>query len=495
MVQAVRHSSTQQLRVRSSGERFEPTVVIANGAAEDPSLVVRAASGVAMVVSVGASVNPSGWGLWFDDGRHVLSPLDVAITPVAVGHHDVDDVVALLREPIEPAAEPVVTPHQVVMLSEPWVEPEWALQVRLFGRAEVIDAAGSVAVFERMKALELVVWLSLHRGQSTRSSARTALWEMEVRAATFANVVSDARRGLGRLVVPPADDEWIGRTLTEDLPLHPLVVTDADLLRARVKAARTREGRDAIEVLRPGLELVRGVPLLDTGFLWSDAEGHMSSLVMLATAAAVELGTLYLDEGDADAAFEGEGVDGPAHLAGAAARILQRPVPFQAGQGALDEQADGLHEGAESEGQVHGGPQPLPLDPLVEHRQEHPERERHEQHTDVSSPRFLSGGEVERPGRDLNLEQPQQIESEKDHDGRDRNVEPAVVRERVELVGAVERDPRGRAARLVQNQIVGHEGDATGWRRFAARARVPRSGSGSSRRARSGMHTPRRSST
>ena len=212
-------------------------------------------------------------------------------------------LVALLHEPIEPAAEPAVTPHPVVMLSEPWVEPEWALQVRLFGRAEVIDAAGSVAVFERMKALELVVWLSLHRGQSARSSARTALWEMEVRAATFANVVSDARRGLGRLVVPPADDEWIGRTLTEDLPLHPLVVTDADLLRTRVKAARTREGRDAIEVLRPGLELVRGVPLLDTGFLWSDAEGHISSLVMLATAAAVELGTLYLDEGDADGVF------------------------------------------------------------------------------------------------------------------------------------------------------------------------------------------------
>ena len=89
MVQAVRHSNTQQLRVRSSGERFEPTVVIANGAAEDPSLVVRAASGVAMVVSVGASVSPSGWGLWFDEGRHVLSPLGVAITPVAVGHHDV----------------------------------------------------------------------------------------------------------------------------------------------------------------------------------------------------------------------------------------------------------------------------------------------------------------------------------------------------------------------------------------------------------------------
>ena len=64
-------------------------------------------------------------------------------------------------------------------------------------------------------------WLALHRVSATRTGARTALWETDVRDATFANVVSDARRNLARTVAPAESEEWIGRTLTESLPLHP----------------------------------------------------------------------------------------------------------------------------------------------------------------------------------------------------------------------------------------------------------------------------------
>ena len=84
---------------------------------------------------------------------------------------------------------------------------------------------------------ELVAWLSLHRERSTRVGARTALWELDVRDATFANVVSEARRAMARHVEPPPGEEWLGRTLTEVLPLHQEVVTDVDLV-ARPAGAR-----------------------------------------------------------------------------------------------------------------------------------------------------------------------------------------------------------------------------------------------------------------
>ena len=35
---------------------------------------------------------------------------------------------------------------------------------------------------------------------------------------------------MARCVTPPDGEEWVGRTLTDSLPLHRLVVTDADLI-------------------------------------------------------------------------------------------------------------------------------------------------------------------------------------------------------------------------------------------------------------------------
>ena len=60
-----------------------------------------------------------------------------------------------------------------------------------------------------------------------------------MRDATFANVVSEARRGLARLVAPDEGEEWVARTLTEQLPLHTAVVTDADLVNERLAHARS----------------------------------------------------------------------------------------------------------------------------------------------------------------------------------------------------------------------------------------------------------------
>ena len=138
----------------------------------------------------------------------------------------------------------------------------------------MVDRDGRQASFERSKTLELIAWLTLHRERSTRAGARTALWELDVRDATFANVVSEARRAMARLVEPPAGEEWLGRTLTDVLPLHDGVVSDADLVRNRLERARLQPPELAIETLRPAVELIRDMPFAGTGYLWPDAEGH-----------------------------------------------------------------------------------------------------------------------------------------------------------------------------------------------------------------------------
>ena len=152
------------------------------------------------------------------------------------------------------------------------------LVVQVLGNVAVQAASGDLVGFDRSKAQELVVWLSQHRHRPTRSSARTALWDIAVRDATFSNVVSDARRAMAKVVAPPAGQEWLGRTMNEDLPLHELVVSDAELLAERVAAARGLDAHAAIAVLRPGIELIHGMPFAGTSYLWPDAEGITSAL-------------------------------------------------------------------------------------------------------------------------------------------------------------------------------------------------------------------------
>jgi hypothetical protein len=175
----------------------------------------------------------------------------------------------------------------------------------LLGPVSVQDRAGRPAQFEKAKAMELLVWLTQHRERPTRRAARSALWDLAVRDSTFTNVVSDCRRTLARLVQPPHGEEWIGRTTTDELPLHPRVVTDAELLAARVAAAKGLPPDEAIALLRPGVELLHGLPFAGagSGYLWVDGEGHTSALVLLATAAAEALAEHHLAVGDIDGVF------------------------------------------------------------------------------------------------------------------------------------------------------------------------------------------------
>ncbi|MCE9620989.1 MAG: bacterial transcriptional activator domain-containing protein [Actinomycetia bacterium] len=306
---ASRASSTFSLRVTGvGGEAWEPAIVIAAGpheASELSHLATLSAPGRGLAAMVDVAVDAPGtrWQVRADGDSHIVEPIGVRLAPIGCESADVAAVNDLLGGgAVEPVAVDRVEPRRL-SASMRFVEADWTLMVRVLGQVDVASRDNVAAEFERSKALELVVWLSQHRRRPTRNAARTALWDLDVRDATFANVVSDARRALARAVAPPDGEEWVARTLTEDLPLHTGVVTDAELLGARVEHARGLPALDAIDVLRPGLELVAGMPFAGTGYLWPDAEGITSSLVLLATGAAIELANHYLSLGDVDGVF------------------------------------------------------------------------------------------------------------------------------------------------------------------------------------------------
>lgn len=305
---AVGHRRTSELRARGiGGEAWEPVVVVSAAATHDPAVLrelceVTRGGGRGLAVVLRHAVE--GASLTVRATRHgwVMDRLGLTVVPVGLAPSHVADLRRLIGAADQPVVELPPRPRRPAPV-DPFVEPTWTFLVRVLGGIDVVDHSGSAVTFDRGKSLELVAWLAQHRDHPTRGGARAALWELEVRDATFANVVSDARRSLAR-AVPPADgEEWLARTLTDQLPLHPRVLTDADLLRLRLDDSRDRAPHQAIEVLRPGVALIRDLPFAGTDFLWPHAEGLASSLTLLATTAATELARHHLTVGDVDGVF------------------------------------------------------------------------------------------------------------------------------------------------------------------------------------------------
>jgi hypothetical protein len=303
---AVGGRRTFELRARGvGGEAWEPVVIVSGGSGHDPDALrdlaaVTRGGGRGLAAVVAGPVPGAGLRIAADPTGWMVDPLGVRIVPVGLSDaqvHDVHDLLDAADRPLASMEPPVVR------VAEPFVEPTWQLLVRVLGQVSVTTRDGAEVEFVRGKALELTAWLALHRDRPTRSGARTALWDLAVRDATFANVVSDARRTMARAVPPPPGEEWIERTLTDRLPLHELVACDADLLAARLDAARTMPAEDAIELLRPAVEWISDMPFAGTSYLWPDAEGITSALTLLATAAATELAHRCLAADDIDGVF------------------------------------------------------------------------------------------------------------------------------------------------------------------------------------------------
>ena len=332
---AINDRSSFELRsLRTGGEMWEPAVALLASADDGvegclDSQIPDAGHGVAIVVAdelgradtAPATLAAGTQGWHFDAfGTSIqLTPLGVSAADlgeitelIADADRDLDPVDALCwadsaDEPRHDDTDSLGDHESEVALpvndAAPFEPRPHEIVVGLMGGVEVHARTGETGNFERSKTVELIAWLTTHRDRSTRSGARTALWDLDVRDATFANVVSEARRALARLVVPPEGEEWVARTLTEQLPVHDLVVTDADLVEERLAHARLQPPAQALETLRPAVELVRDMPFAGTSYLWPDAEGITSNLVLLAITATAEFAGHALSLGDTDGVF------------------------------------------------------------------------------------------------------------------------------------------------------------------------------------------------
>jgi LysM domain len=297
------------LRATQPEEVWDVAVVVAGSSADahTPELALVACTKGVVVLSA-APIEGLTTSLQATDQGWLLTPFNLAVTPVALAEPALDAIGEVLEEasvPPEVVAAPELRPEVEV---EPFIEPKWNFLVHVLGPIHVMSALNDEVEFERTKALELVVWLAQHRGNPSRVLARTALWEVNVQDATFANVVSDARRSLGRAIAPADGYDWIARNSGDRIPLHESILTDVELVQARLDWARQIDGQAAIDALRPAVALLRDQPYSGTDYLWPDDDALPSGLTHLATSTAVELAQRCLDAGDIDGVLSASAV-------------------------------------------------------------------------------------------------------------------------------------------------------------------------------------------
>jgi len=333
--------STFRLRARrTGGEEWQPVVVVV-GASHGDAVPVEHRPGLAVIVARAPRDHRCGLTLAAGAESWHLEPFGIALTPLGVnpeelleinelleferesvdadGSHD-DSPAEVANEPVEPACTngfrlaietdtgtvDVTTNGKAVSSAASTIsmnELQRDLTIRLFGLIDVVDGAGRAAEFGRSKSLELLAWIGAHRDGATRLGARSALWEVDVRDTTFANVVSEARRATARLRSPPDGEDWIARTLNSSLVLHERIVTDVDVVDLLLDRARQEAPAEATVTLRAAVEQIRGMPFAESGYLWPDAEGITSRLVVLATACCCELAELLLEQHDIEGVF------------------------------------------------------------------------------------------------------------------------------------------------------------------------------------------------
>ena len=178
----------------------------------------------------------------------------------------------------------------------------------VLGVPHVRHVSGTKVSFERNRSEELVIWLALHSSQQRRSIARGEMWSIAIKDATFSNVTSDVRRSLTVVEQPQTNEDWLGVTLTDELPLHPLIESDVHLLALCFDHARRRPEYHGREVLEYGLRMVTGIPFQGSSYLWRDSTGLSSEYSMLVVRAALLLADMYSEAGDDAVQTWSEGV-------------------------------------------------------------------------------------------------------------------------------------------------------------------------------------------
>jgi hypothetical protein len=243
-------------------------------------------------------------GLRFNEGSWILCPSGVGVTPVGCTADEIDLIKSLIGEGDEIETWPIE--RWIDTSQHPAIEkaiPQHTFLASVLGRPEVRHLCGKRVEFEKSKSEELVMWLAMHPSQQRRSSARTDMWHAPIKDATFSNITSDVRRSLTVAELPPEGQQWLGVTLTDELPLHVGIVSDVEVLRACVNHARRWPEDGGPEVLRHGLGLVRGVPFESSLYIWRDSTGLASEAAVLVVRAAQMLAEMCAEAGDIDGVY------------------------------------------------------------------------------------------------------------------------------------------------------------------------------------------------
>lgn len=243
-------------------------------------------------------------GLRYNDGSWVLCPSGVSVTPVGCTTDEIDLIKSLIGEGTEIETWPIE--RWIDTSQHPAIEkaiPQYTFLASVLGRPEVRHLCGKRVEFEKSKSEELVMWLAMHPSQQRRSSARTDMWHAPIKDATFSNITSDVRRSLTVAELPPEGQQWLGVTLTDELPLHMGIVSDVEVLRACVNHARRWPEDGGIEVLRHGLGLVRGVPFESSPYIWCDSTGLASEAAVLVVRVAQMLAEMCAEVSDLDGVY------------------------------------------------------------------------------------------------------------------------------------------------------------------------------------------------
>jgi hypothetical protein len=177
---------------------------------------------------------------------------------------------------------------------------DWLIELKLFGYPMAVSANGTIAEFRKKRSLELLTWLTLNRDRARRSTARTAMWDLDVSDATFSTVVSDLRRALRDAVGEQGDFTLLPTTYSDDLPLSLLVTTDVE--RLHVEHLKFQETGLFTDELRGLLKGMRDIPLAGTSYSWADLDGTTTRLVMSALAITTDVATVLIGKNELNSA-------------------------------------------------------------------------------------------------------------------------------------------------------------------------------------------------
>lgn len=258
------------------------------------------------VTAIVATEHDAAWRIDILDGHVELAPMGVQLTRHRLGEQHRAALGTLLSRAARTRAlappSPPRTPRVVHRGSGhdpdelPQIDGGPSVEIKILGPVTV---DGNATEFTRRKALELIVYLALHRNGVETDVLMEALWpDRFVAPGTLHTIASLARRGVGLDAsglphLPHVGADGIYR-VSDALSL------DYDRFRAYAGRAARRDQAGAIDDLRAALSLVRGRPFSSTGieYLWTHAEALTSAIVAEITDAAHELACLYLDAND-----------------------------------------------------------------------------------------------------------------------------------------------------------------------------------------------------